>query len=134
MYSFSVKADNGFTYEIHSCSARASIIKEGDSVEILVPEGASARTEEDEYYEMICKRGKKALDGLSEAEKKRLNDYLTRKSDEILASVNTGEVPKFPSLVPDGSGLKPEILPLCILIAVFAVIIVVAGVLMFTNR
>jgi hypothetical protein len=60
-YNITVRADNGCIYRVWSGSSAALTMKPGDTVEILVPEGAVPLMQEDEHFEEICRRGKDAV-------------------------------------------------------------------------
>ena len=128
MYIFVVKADNGCLYEVKSRSGTAYALKVGDTVEILVPDGASAMMEENERFDRIISGGKEALETLSQEEKVRLNEYLDRRFESGMNHVSDIMNNNLPSLASDGRGKKQEIISVGVLAAVmslFAVLCVI---------
>ena len=120
MYIFVVKADNGCLYEVKSRSGTAYALKVGDTVEILVPDGASAIMEEKERFDRIISGGKEALETLSQEEKVRLNEYLDRRFESGMNHVSDIMNNNLPSLASDGRGKKQEIISVGVLAAVMS--------------
>lgn len=116
-YSLTVKAENNYTYDIRTRSHTAFFIHENSTVNILVPKGAYGRTEQDNYYEQIYKQGTKALNLLSEEEKKNLNEYLDQKLKNFPLHLQ-------PTLTSDGTGTKKEIIPMCCIAIIIAIFII----------
>ena len=131
---FLVKADNGKCYKISSGSTKALTITEGSTVEILVPEGTVAVMEENEHFEDIIRRGEAALGSLSQAEKARLNEYISQKINNDIDYMKGYMEKKTAVFAWEGMGQKKEIVPLCIFIAVFAVIIAASVILPMMER
>ncbi|SFC15696.1 hypothetical protein [Ruminococcus albus] len=125
LYSFIVKAENGCTYNVSSSSFSSALIMKGSTVKILVPQGAPARTDEDKYMESVVMGGREALNSLSHEEKLRLNDYLSRKSDDSITAARMMMENNVATLASDGRELKNEIIPLGVLAGVVSLIILV---------
>ena len=128
MYIFVVKADNGCLYEVKSRSGTAYALKVGDTVEILVPDGAPAMMEENERFDRIISGGKEVLETLSQEEKVRLNEYLDRRFESGMNHVSDIMNNNLPSLASDGRGKKQEIISvgvLAVVMSLFAVLCVI---------
>ncbi len=134
LYTFVVKADNGCIYKVRSNSGTAPALKAGDTVDILVPEGAAALVQDNEHFESIIRGGDQAIASLSHEEKVRLNAYLDQKlrsgTDTMYDLLNNNA----PSLASDGRGHKPDIITLGAFTAVVSFFIVAFFVLNVFHR
>lgn len=132
-HTFIVEAENGNKYRIVSHGLKAFTINEGNSVNILVPEGAIPRTEEDEYLESLYSEGEDSVNALSPEIKMHLSDYISQKYKDHPELYDISKIQNS-SLVSDGSGYKKELIPMCLIAAVIGVIIILSVYFMITER
>ncbi len=132
-HTFIVKAENGNKYRIISRGLKAFTINEGNTVNILVPEGSIPRTEEDEYLESLYSGGEDAVNALSPELKMHISDYISKKYKDNPELYDVSKI-KNPSLVSDGGGYKSEIIPMCSIAAVIGAIIILSVYFMLTER
>lgn len=133
IYTFVVDAENGLTYTVSGSGIRASMIKVGDTVNIYVPNGFELMPE-DEYFESVISGGKEAIVQLSDSEKERLMEYMKKRTESIYGRVTMIGKGEIPSLTSEGRGLKKEILPGFIFIAVMAFFILMFAYYLITGR
>ena len=134
LYTFMVKAENGCTYNIGSSSISSAAIMKGSTVDILVPEGAPAQTDEDSYMQSIAAGGEEALRSLSHEEKLRLNEYLSRRAEQSITDAGMIMDNNVATLASDGRDMKREIIPLGVLTGVVSFIIIVLCFAAFLDR
>jgi hypothetical protein len=124
-YLFSVDADNGNSYEICARGLRASLTDVGDTVKILVPEGAPPTLPKNEKFEYIIHNAKETLSTLSVEDRQEFNEYLSRQinhSSERAEYLLSGK--RETVFAYQGSGLVSEIIGFIILAVLLAGFIV----------